>query len=42
MHLILLVRLQLLSNHGPVEARKAEHCFSTPSYNAAVPLHGGD
>jgi len=36
------VNAKLLSNHGRVDARKTEHIFQTPSYNAAVPLHGGN
>ena len=33
--------LQLLTNHGKVDARPAEHLFLTASRCAAVPLHGG-
>ena len=33
--------LQLLTNHGKVDARPVEHLFLTASRCAAVPLHGG-
>ncbi len=30
---------QLLSNHGLLSARPAQHMFETPSHEAAIPLH---
>ena len=31
--------LQLLSNHGLLQARPAQHIFETPSHDAAIPRH---